>query len=46
MFLTTVGNVLTYTDSGLTTGVTYYYQVSAVNSEGEGPRSNVASAVG
>lgn len=45
-YLTTVGNVLTYTDSGLTTGTTYYYQVSAVNSAGEGARSNTASAVG
>ncbi|TLZ99091.1 MAG: fibronectin type III domain-containing protein, partial [Methanobacteriota archaeon] len=33
--LTTVGNVLTYTDSAVTNGVTYYYQVSAVNSPGE-----------
>ena len=42
--LTTVGNVLTYTDSGLTNGQTYYYQVSAVNAVGEGPKSNEASA--
>src|SRR5438034_948300 len=42
--LTTVGNVLTYTDSAVTNGVTYYYQVSAVNGAGEGPRSNEASA--
>ena len=42
--LTTVGNVLTYTDGAVTNGVTYYYQVSAVNSAGEGPRSNEASA--
>ena len=42
----TVGNVLTWTDSGLTKGVTYHYKVSAVNSEGEGPQSNGASAVG
>src|SRR5881392_2958216 len=42
--LTTVGNVLTYTDSAVTNGVTYYYQVSAVNAAGEGPRSNEASA--
>lgn len=45
-FLTSVGNVLTYTDTGLTKGVTYYYKVSAVNSAGEGPLSNEASAVG
>src|SRR5437762_2326137 len=43
-FLTTVGNVLTYTDRSVTNGVTYYYQVSAVNAAGEGPRSNEASA--
>src|SRR3989440_149570 len=42
--LTTVGNVLTYTDSAATNGVTYYYQVSAVNSPGEGAKSNEASA--
>src|SRR5256886_12831287 len=42
--LTTVGNVLTYTDSGVTNGVTYYYQVSAVNGPGEGAKSNEASA--
>src|SRR5205807_2096039 len=42
--LTTVGNVLTYTDTAVTNGVTYYYQVSAVNGVGEGPRSNEASA--
>jgi len=41
---TTIGNVLTYTDTTVTNGVTYYYQVSAVNSAGEGPRSNEASA--
>jgi fibronectin type 3 domain-containing protein len=42
--LTTIGNVLTYTDTAVTNGVTYYYKVSAVNSVGEGPRSNEASA--
>src|SRR5947209_9010117 len=42
--LTTVGNVLTYTDGAVTNGVTYYYQVSAVNSPGEGAKSNEASA--
>src|SRR5439155_1174291 len=42
--LTTVGNVLTYTDSAVTNGLTYYYQVSAVNSPGEGAKSNEASA--
>jgi parallel beta-helix repeat protein len=38
-YLTTIGIVLTYTDTSLTNGVTYYYQVSAVNAVGEGPRS-------
>src|SRR5947208_1645421 len=42
--LTTVGNVLTYTDGAVTNGLTYYYQVSAVNSPGEGAKSNEASA--
>src|SRR5206468_10345106 len=27
----TIGNVLTYSDTSVTNGVTYYYQVSAVN---------------
>src|SRR5205809_386536 len=40
----TIGNVLTYTDTTVTNGVTYYYQVSAVNSVGGGPLSNEASA--
>ena len=43
-FLANVGVVLAYTDTGLTNGVTYYYEVSAENSIGEGPRSNEASA--
>src|SRR5206468_3104191 len=42
--LTTVGTVTSYTDTAVTNGVTYYYQVSAVNNVGEGPRSNEASA--
>src|SRR5207245_9711642 len=42
--LTTVGNVLTYTDGAVTNGLTYYYQVSAANSPGEGAKSNEASA--
>src|SRR5947208_1241415 len=40
----TISNVITYTDTTVTNGATYYYQVSAVNSAGEGPRSNEASA--
>jgi predicted phage tail protein len=40
----TLGNVTSYTDSGLSNGGTYYYQVTAVNSVGEGARSNERSA--
>jgi fibronectin type 3 domain-containing protein len=43
--LSTVGAILSYTDSGLTSGQTYYYEVSAVNAVGEGPKSNEASAM-
>ena len=42
--LTTVGTVPAYTDAGLTNGVTYSYEVAAVNAVGEGPRSAEASA--
>ena len=42
--LTTVGNVLTYTDTGVTNGVRYYYEVGAVSSAGEGPKSTETSA--
>ncbi|MDD1756027.1 MAG: fibronectin type III domain-containing protein [Methanomassiliicoccales archaeon] len=42
--LITIGNLLTYTDTGLTIGQDYYYKVSAVNSIGESPLSNEASA--
>ena len=42
--LATLGNVLTYADTGLTNGVTYYYQAAAVNAVGEGPRSIEVSA--
>jgi len=41
---TTIGAVPFYTDSGLTNGIPYFYQVSAVNSAGESPRSNEATA--
>lgn len=42
--LTTIGNILTYTDNSATNGQTYYYSVSAVNSVGEGTKSNSVSA--
>src|SRR3989441_5778381 len=42
--LSTVGVVLSYPDPGLTSGQAYYYEVSAVNAVGEGPKSNEASA--
>jgi len=41
--LITIGNVLTYTDTGLANGQTYYYKVSAWNAMGEGAKSNEAS---
>jgi fibronectin type 3 domain-containing protein len=43
-FLLKLGKVLTYTDTGLTNGQTYFYTVSAVNAIGEGRQSNEASA--
>jgi predicted phage tail protein len=39
-----VANVQTYTDTGLTNGTTYWYQVAAMNSAGPGTRSNEVSA--
>jgi hypothetical protein len=39
VFLTQVGPVLAFTDAGLPAGAVRYYQVSAVNPLGEGPRS-------
>ncbi len=42
--LKSVSNVLSYTDSNTRTGTLYYYTVSAVNSIGEGPKSNEAGA--
>src|SRR5439155_1288938 len=42
--LTTIGNVTSYTNTALAISITYYYKVSAVNSVGESPQSNEASA--
>ncbi len=42
--LTTLGNVTSWTDSGLTSGTTYYYMVTALNSAGESVASNERSA--
>jgi fibronectin type 3 domain-containing protein len=42
--LTTLGNVTTYTNTGLAAGTTYFYKVSAVNAVGEGTQSGEASA--
>ena len=41
----TVGTVTTFDDTQVINGTTYYYQVSAVNSVGEGPLSNEVSAM-
>src|SRR5437867_3533857 len=40
----TLGNVTSYTNTGLTGGTTYFYKVRAVNSAGLSPLSNEASA--
>jgi len=40
----TLGPVLSYTDSSVINGTTYYYQVAAVNSVGTGSRSNEVAA--
>ncbi len=44
-FLQQVTSSTSYQDSNLANGVTYYYQVSAVNSAGEGQRSNELARV-
>lgn len=43
--LTTLGVVLTFNDSGLTNGTTYYYEVTAINANGESVKSNELSVV-
>ncbi|MFN2614053.1 MAG: fibronectin type III domain-containing protein [Actinomycetota bacterium] len=45
VLLTTVGNVTAFIDTSTSSGTRYYYQVTAVNSVGESPRSNEASAI-
>ena len=42
--LGTLGSVQNFTDTTAVPGTTYYYTVTALNSAGEGPRSNEASA--
>ena len=42
--LTTLGTGTTWTDTSVTNGTSYYYQVSAVNSVGESSRSSERSA--
>src|SRR2546426_1100541 len=42
--LTSMGDVVTYTETTVTNGFTYYYEVSAVNRFGVGSRSNEVAA--
>src|SRR2546422_238625 len=43
-YLTTLGNVTSYNNTGLASGHTYFYKITAVNSIGTSPQSNEASA--
>ena len=45
VFLVSVGSILTFQDSGLSDGTTYYYRVTALNEEGEGSASLEVSAI-
>jgi fibronectin type 3 domain-containing protein len=44
ILLASLGNVTSWSDSGVTNGTTYYYKVSALNSAGESVASNERSA--
>jgi titin len=44
-FFIEIGNVTYFNDTGTTNGITYYYNVSAVNLDGQGPRSKDVSGV-
>ena len=39
-FLAQIGPILSYEDTGVSNGMTYYYQVTAINSVGESAKSN------
>jgi Fibronectin type III domain len=44
LLVANTGGALTYNDSGLANGTTYYYRVAAINSAGTGALSNEVSA--
>jgi len=44
-FLTEVGNVVTYPDTGLVNGQIYYYNLTAKNAIGDGATSNEVNAI-